>query len=80
VDGVVDAGLCVGAQRLDSLRGRVELLRHRLRGIDDADAGRLRVRAGRQPLHRGQELVVGVLDRAGGVGIAVDALQIGQET
>ena len=79
VDGIGDPSLGIGAQRLDPLRRRVELLRHRLRGIDDADARRLRIRAGRQALQRGQELVVGVLDRAGGVGIAVDPLQIGQE-
>ena len=61
-DGIVDAGLGVGAQVLDALRGGVELLRQRLRGIDDADARRRRIRTGRQRLHRGGQLVERILD------------------
>jgi hypothetical protein len=44
---IVDAGFGIGAQVLNSLRRRVELLRHGPRGIDDTDP-RLRVWAGRQ--------------------------------
>jgi hypothetical protein len=64
-DGIVDAHLGVGAKVLNALRRRVERLRHGLRGATAPDPRRLRVRAGRQALEGGQQLVERILDGAG---------------
>ena len=78
-DGIVDAHLGVGAKVLNALGRRVERLRHGLRGAHRTDPRRLRVRAGRQSLEGGQELVERILDGAGFSRIAINILQIGEK-
>src|SRR6478609_538083 len=63
------------AQRLDAVAGGVETLRQLLRRTDDRAARRAVVRARRQRLQRIGKAVVDRFERAGGAGIAVDALQ-----
>ncbi len=75
VDRRVEPVLRLAAQRLDAVRHAVELLRQRLRRIEHADAGRLAVGAGRQPLHRADKLVERGFQRAGVAGRAIDGLQ-----
>ena len=78
-DRHADVLLDIGAQGLDALRRRVELLRQRLRRRQHRRLRRIRAGACRQRLHRGGEIAEGVFQRAVLARRAVDVLQLAQD-
>ena len=76
---VADVLLDIGAQRLNALRCRIELLRERLRRAQRRGLGRQSGRRGLKRLDRGGEIVERRFQRAGASGRAVNALKLGKD-
>jgi hypothetical protein len=75
-DVVGNAEISLAAQRLHAVGHAVELLRQRLRGAEQGGPCRRRIRARRQGLRRGGEIIEHRVERGGRPRLAEDPLQL----
>ncbi len=75
---IADVLIDIGAQRLDALRGRIQLLGQRLRRRQRDALGGLVAGIRRQRLQRGGEVAERRFERAIAAGRSIDALQLAQ--